>query len=564
MPVDYFQPENFQQANPALSGVQAGQQIYGQSVQNAYLQPTLQQQLQQLQLANAAQQIRNSYLGSQLQSGIGLTQAQTAAQNALPNYYSGMANEANARGQLFGSQANLMQQQTPYLVQQAQGDIYKTPGLQTAWELANAQRTGQLPSSTLGLFGQTSNANGQPQAPIGPLSNNPAANAAQQQLAQQAAAKAQSMGQKLPSGALNPNISLTPQGTPLSPSGVPLTREQAQTVAMVRAQQQVGMNQLGANAAPKPGMAAPAAAMAQNAQTAANQQPTQPALNTNPNDPQLPGLPTDPKQRLLNTIMTGSPYGYQGMQTIQAQGAGKIQAAKAGVAEWNDARNEAAADAKLANQATLSAQKFITGYDNSTFRGAAGGTTPSRGWGSILPELTQYAHGKNLSPEQQTDQASAELVGSELKPLIGGRLTNYEIQGFGKDVKPSRQMDYQTAHMAADFIQAKSARIEEAQQFYAAAQAQGHMSKQDADALWQNYQIQRPVYNFETHQVNTQYQNSWAPFLSAQAINALHTGQNYVPIPDGLNSKQDFQGWMKTLPVKDQAAVNQQLQQGGQ
>lgn len=95
----YFQPESFQQANPLLSGIQAGQGIYSnaqniyrQGVQNQYLPQTLQQQLQQLQLKNAQLGIQNQYMPGQLQANIGLTQAETGTQQAMPAYYGAQAN----------------------------------------------------------------------------------------------------------------------------------------------------------------------------------------------------------------------------------------------------------------------------------------------------------------------------------------------------------------------------------------------------------------------------------------------------------------------------------------
>lgn len=76
VPVDYFQPESFQQANPMLSGVSAAQQIFSQGAQNAFLPQNLQAQLQSAQLKNAMMQTQNQYLPQQLQSKIGLMQAQ--------------------------------------------------------------------------------------------------------------------------------------------------------------------------------------------------------------------------------------------------------------------------------------------------------------------------------------------------------------------------------------------------------------------------------------------------------------------------------------------------------
>lgn len=76
IPVDYFQPQSFQQANPFLAGLQTGQDIYKTGMQNAYLPQTLQQQLQKMQLGNQQTAIQNQYLPQESQGKINLMQAQ--------------------------------------------------------------------------------------------------------------------------------------------------------------------------------------------------------------------------------------------------------------------------------------------------------------------------------------------------------------------------------------------------------------------------------------------------------------------------------------------------------
>jgi hypothetical protein len=153
LPIDYFQPLSFQQANPVLSGIQAGQGIYAQGVQNQFLRPELQQQLQAALLKNQMMQTQNQYLPQQLQSQIGLTQAQTNAQNALPGLYSAEGKEALARAMLSGNQANLIKQETPFLLQQEQGKVFTDPILQRTWELQQAQKTGAISPDVLSAIG---------------------------------------------------------------------------------------------------------------------------------------------------------------------------------------------------------------------------------------------------------------------------------------------------------------------------------------------------------------------------------------------------------------------------
>lgn len=88
IPVDYFQPLSFQQANPLLAGIQAGQNIFSQGVQNAYAPQTLAAQLQHALLQNQNLGITNQYLPQNLQTQIALRQAQTGetgAQTGLIN-----------------------------------------------------------------------------------------------------------------------------------------------------------------------------------------------------------------------------------------------------------------------------------------------------------------------------------------------------------------------------------------------------------------------------------------------------------------------------------------------
>jgi hypothetical protein len=158
--VDQFPILSPQQADPLLTGLQAGQQAYNQFQQNRYIGPMLAQQLQQARLQNAAQQTKNQYLSPQLQANIGLTQAQTAAQNALPDLYGAQAQESRARGGYFGAEAgltdaqrSLLQQQTPYLVQQQEGGVYKDPILQRLFEAGQAQNTGAISPDMLGSIG---------------------------------------------------------------------------------------------------------------------------------------------------------------------------------------------------------------------------------------------------------------------------------------------------------------------------------------------------------------------------------------------------------------------------
>lgn len=76
LPVDYFQPETFQQANPMTTGIGAAQQIYQQGIRNQYLAPMLAQQLQQAQLNNQILQPQAQYAPQMTQAELAYRQAQ--------------------------------------------------------------------------------------------------------------------------------------------------------------------------------------------------------------------------------------------------------------------------------------------------------------------------------------------------------------------------------------------------------------------------------------------------------------------------------------------------------
>lgn len=175
IPVDYFQPESFQQANPLLSGIQAGQgiysnaqNIYSRGIQNQYLPQTLQQQLQQLQLRNAQLGIQNQYMPGQLQANIGLTQAQTGTQQAMPAYYraqTGLIGTEAAKNQFLLNNPMMMlpgiagqlggylwlQQHNPSLFNQVNGG---SPIPQTQPTAAPTQNN--VPPSTMSMAPQNS------------------------------------------------------------------------------------------------------------------------------------------------------------------------------------------------------------------------------------------------------------------------------------------------------------------------------------------------------------------------------------------------------------------------
>lgn len=77
VPVQAFQPLTFQQANPWMSGANAGLDLFGKGMQTAYLPKQLEQQAKNAEMVNALKQIELKYAPEMTQAELGYKQAQT-------------------------------------------------------------------------------------------------------------------------------------------------------------------------------------------------------------------------------------------------------------------------------------------------------------------------------------------------------------------------------------------------------------------------------------------------------------------------------------------------------
>lgn len=135
LPIDYFAPETFAQANPFLSGFNAGQATInkglinqGQQYMNQmnaakaqYAMPEAQQQLLKDQLSNQILQPQAQYAPQ-------MTLADLALKQAMPGYYGAMGQEALSKIPLNQAQANMANAQIPYLPYQMMGKYYQGLG----------------------------------------------------------------------------------------------------------------------------------------------------------------------------------------------------------------------------------------------------------------------------------------------------------------------------------------------------------------------------------------------------------------------------------------------------
>jgi len=171
--VSQFQVPSFEQSNPFLTGLGHGQALFQQFMQNQYLRPLLQQELQKAQLANQIQAIQAQYAGPQAEAELGYKKAQTglvgAQTGAIPSEIKlreAQMKEALTRAGLTSAQAELLKKEMPYQIAAARGQVFRDPMLARLYELQQARQTGAISPELLSQAGL-----GQPQVPPGAPNN---------------------------------------------------------------------------------------------------------------------------------------------------------------------------------------------------------------------------------------------------------------------------------------------------------------------------------------------------------------------------------------------------------
>lgn len=157
----HFDPLTFAQANPFLTGYNAGQQLINQGLlnQKQQLANQIQQVAAQYAQPNAQQellkaQLNNQILQPQAQYAPQMTVAELALKRAMPNYYNALAGQAGANSSLLAAHANLLNQETPYMVQKAQADVYSDPLFAKANQAAMLQQQAQNNPQLSSILGQ--------------------------------------------------------------------------------------------------------------------------------------------------------------------------------------------------------------------------------------------------------------------------------------------------------------------------------------------------------------------------------------------------------------------------
>lgn len=250
-----------------------------------------------------------------------------------------------------------------------------------------------------------------------------------------------------------------------------------------------------------------------------------------------------------NFAMFGTPYNPIEMKAMQT---GAETQAKTNVTQWNDSLNDAQKESNLGYQLSNFANQFQTAYKNSTYKGPVEGKLPSSGYSTALIP-------GDLTNEQITDNAAQNAASLMAKLVVGGRVTGYEFQ-YMNTLKPNRAMTPAAAQMTSDFLLQRAKQMQQYPSFLNAAQKQG-LDPHTADVIWNMYRNQRPVYNFQTRQPNTQFDGTWNQFLNPQAVQAAQSGQQYTSIPNGyLNNPTKFSQWYATLNPQDRASAAAQYQ----
>ena len=202
--------------------------------------------------------------------------------------------------------------------------------------------------------------------------------------------------------------------------------------------------------------------------------------------------------------------------------------------------------------------QFGSAYNAANLKGSTLGALPYEGWSGVATKAALTALGKttNMSPEQEMRSAANNMATTLAGMAQQGHLTDYQLNNF-MNLKESPIFDQQAQRDVAGLLGEKVQRINEMGQFGVQAQQLG-VPAPVMQVLWNNYNNQRELYNFKTHQPNDFLQNSFGDYLTPQAIAAAKAGTPYVPLPQNI-TKSQFSNWYPTLSKGDRIVVRNEL-----
>lgn len=176
--------------------------------------------------------------------------------------------------------------------------------------------------------------------------------------------------------------------------------------------------------------------------------------------------------------------------------------------------NKVAKDAKM--MTTLVSQ-FEDAYGKTKFKGPIKGMIP----GKLSDANARLA-----------DNAAMNMQSIAAKMLGASKLTNYELK-FAGNLKLNREMGREDTRVLADFMKAKTNRIEEEQRFLNSAKEK-NISPEKAQQLWNEYDNDMPVYNFESRKVNKQNLGKSNEYLNPDKQTMTQEGGMVsIALPDG-------------------------------
>ena len=143
------------------------------------------------------------------------------------------------------------------------------------------------------------------------------------------------------------------------------------------------------------------------------------------------------------------------------------------------------------------------------------------------------------SEQQIADNAAQNMQQMMVKLMKTNRMTNYELQ-FAGNLKLNRAMKPQTVKEVGDFLKAKSERLTEEPKFINAAKNKG-LSAEDAKVLWNEYENERPVYNFENRKINKDNLNKSGEYLTPEALAKINNPGEYSPTAITANPSQNIE-----------------------
>lgn len=216
---------------------------------------------------------------------------------------------------------------------------------------------------------------------------------------------------------------------------------------------------------------------------------------------------------LINNILANKFMSPEQKAQMQIQNATQIDSIKQNNRDYQKELDSASKDAITSRELTKSLDQLGNSYNKLSDyeRGPLSGH---------LPAFSSNA--------QLADNAANNLQAQMVRSVAnGGRVTNY-LTKFTGTLKPNRSMTPAALKELTTYMNANAVRQQEYPSFLIAAREKG-IDAQTAKTLWNQYDEQRPVYNFTKKKVNDYSNKNYNDYLSDEAINAVKNGGFYNP-----------------------------------